>query len=211
MIRELGGAVERSFARGEIVARQGDPSSFVYLVQSGIVKLSAVSAGGREALVDLLGPGEAFGETGLFDPETHPATVRALLDCRVAILPHEIVRRELERNPELAVALLRATAGRLARTSGRLEELLLHDVHTRVSMRLATLARDHGKPCDRGILVEPPLTQQDLAQMVGSCRETVNKVIASIAARGLIRIEGRRYVVPDVDALLTSTGGPMFC
>lgn len=202
MIQEhVAGSTERWFAGGETIVGQGELTSCLYVVVQGIVKLTVVSAAGREAAVGLLGPGDVFGEHGMFEPVPCPWRARALRGCRITIIPRDALRSSLDRHPSLALALLRRVEARLRRTSEALENALLHDVPTRVSRQLATLARDHGRAVDGGLLIEAGLTQEDLAQMIGSSRETVNKAIAYFVARGLLRIRGRRYLVPDAQAL----------
>ncbi len=193
---------ERFFARGDTILRQGEATAALFVVRDGIVKLSAVSETGREAALDLLGSGEVFGEHDLFgEPAPSPWRAVVVRPVRATVIPPEALRRALEERPALALGLLQAIETRLRRTAASLQDALMHDATTRVSRRLATLAREHGKPHRDGILVDAPLTQGDLAQLVGSSRETVNKVIADIAARGLIRVQGRRFLIHDPGAL----------
>jgi len=109
------------------------------------------------------------------------------------------------RTKEEAIELLRLTASRLHRTASALEEALAHDVPTRLSRRLCELASRHGVPGGGGVLLPLPLTQEDLGRMVGASRETVNRSLAGLAVRGLVRTEGRRYVIPDLEALARSS------
>src|SRR5439155_4631157 len=93
---------------------------------------------------------------------------------------------------------------RLHRPAASLEEALAHDVSTRVSNRLRDLAAAHGVIDRDGVRLGLPLTQEELARMVGASRETVNRVLAALAHRGLIRFEGRTYVIPNLEALAGS-------
>jgi CRP-like cAMP-binding protein len=104
-------------------------------------------------------------------------------------------------NTATAVELLRLAASRLHGTASALEEALAHDVPTRLSRRLCELARRHGVPDGAGVLLPLPLTQEDLGRMVGASRESVNRSLAALSSRGLVRTEGRRYVIPDLEAL----------
>lgn len=194
-------STERRFARGETIVGQGDPSSPLYMVRTGFVSLSVSSETGREAIVGLAGQGEVFGEHWIFEPKPCPYRARALSDCRLGIVARDSLHAFLERRPDLSLELLRAVATRLQRTTESLQHALLHDVPTRVAKRLAALARDHGTRVEDGVLVRASITQEDLARMVGTSRETVNKVIGRMTARGLIRMEGRMYVIADPLAL----------
>lgn len=188
-------AVARGAAAGDTLVHQGDRSPFLFLIERGAIGLGAVSPDGREAVLSLLGPGDAFGELTLFAPGPEPLHARALERSEVLALPHEEVRAILGRCPEAAAALLPVVGAGLGRLTEALSDVLLHDVENRLLRRLRALARDHGRPVPGGHLIRPPITQEDLARMIGATRETVNRTIGSLAARGCVRVERRRYVV----------------
>jgi CRP-like cAMP-binding protein len=112
-----------------------------------------------------------------------------------------VLRAILERNPETAEQLLRLIAARLHRTSAALEDALAADVPARVAGRLRELATHHGAPGPAGVRLRIPLTQDELARMVGASREAVNRSMGALAARGLVRSSGRRLFITDPDAL----------
>lgn len=198
----LVGAAPRRFGHGEVITRQGDPVSALSLVASGVVRLSAVTAAGREVVVGLLGSGQVFGETALVDGGVpSPVEVRSVGGARIVELPASSLRAVMERSPATGEELLRLIAARLHRTSAALEEALAHDVHARVSRRLGVLARDHGERRPGGTWLRVTLTQDELARMVGASRESVNRSLGSLAARGLVRTERRTFVIPDLEAL----------
>jgi len=198
---ELADSPSRRFAHGRPIVRQGDTVSCLYLVTSGAVRLAAVLLSGREVVLGLLGSGDVFGEIALLDGGPSPVEARAVGQAEVAILPVSSLRAVLRRNPDSATELLRMIASRLHRTASALEEALAHDVSTRLSRRLCELARRHGVPDGPGARLLLPLTQEDLGRMVGASRESVNKGLSALSARGLIRTEQRRYVIPDLEAL----------
>lgn len=196
------GMAPRRYRHGEVVLGQGRAVTCLRLVVSGAVRLSAVVPSGREVVVALLGAGDVFGELALLGGGPSPVEARAVgAETRVVALPIEALREVVRRAPASAEELLRLIASRLHHTAGALEEALAHDVPTRVSLRLRDLARSHGSAEPGGILLPPRLTQDEIARMVGATRESVNRSLSSLAARGLVRVEGRRYVVPDPEAL----------
>lgn len=197
----LAGPSPRRYAHGEAILCQGDPGACLFFVLSGAVRLAAVLESGREVVVGLLGPGEVFGEVALLGGGSSPVEARAVGEARIAVVPVASLEAVIERNPATATELLRLVASRLHRTSAALEEALAHDVPTRVSRRLCELARRHGVRDPGGVRLSLPLTQEDLGRMIGASREAVNKSLSALAARGLVRTEGRRYVIPDIDAL----------
>ncbi|MEW6060064.1 MAG: Crp/Fnr family transcriptional regulator [Actinomycetota bacterium] len=198
---ELADSPSRRFAHGRLIVRQGEAVSCLYLVTSGVVRLAAVLPSGREVVVGLLGVGELFGEVALLGDGASPVEARAVGGAEVAVLPISSILAVVERNPASATELLRLVASRLHRTATALEEALAHDVPTRVSRRLCELARRHGVRHGRGVRLPLPLTQEDLGRMVGASRESVSKSLSALSARGLIRTEQRRYVIPDLHAL----------
>jgi len=193
---DVAASPSRRFAHGQAVVRQGEMSACLFLVRAGAIRLAALVPTGREVIVGVLGPGDLFGEAALLGRPS-PVEARAVGRAEVEALPVAALRA----NPATAVELLRLTASRLHRTASALEEALAHDVPTRLSRRLCELARRHGVPDGAGVLLPLPLTQEDLGRMVGASRESVNRSLAALASRGLVRTEGRRYVIPDLEAL----------
>ncbi|MGA9159731.1 MAG: Crp/Fnr family transcriptional regulator [Actinomycetota bacterium] len=194
------GGVTRRIPHGEVIVRQGDAVTSLYLVNAGAVRLSAVTASGREIVVGLLCQGDLFGESALLGD---PSQVRAQAvgPTMLLALPIPSLRSILEHNPHTAEELLRLVAARLHRTSAALEDALSADVSTRVAGRLRDLAIHHGIPSPTGVRLRVPLTQDELARMVGASRESVNRSVGALAARGVVRSSGRRLVITDPDAL----------
>jgi CRP/FNR family cyclic AMP-dependent transcriptional regulator len=191
----------RRYGHGEVLVRQGEETSTLWLIRAGAVRLSAVTASGREVVVALLGPGDLFGESALLPDQRSSVEARAVGSVEIVALPEAAISDIVRHAPRTAEQLLRLIATRLHRTGSALEDTLAHDVPTRVSLRLRELARAHGSTTAAGVRLPPRLTQEELARMVGATRESVNRSLAVLAARGLLRIEGRRYVLPDPDAL----------
>jgi CRP-like cAMP-binding protein len=191
----------RRVPHGEAIVRQGDAARSLFVVLSGAVRLSVVLKSGREVVVGLLGPGDVFGEAALAGEGPSPVTARVVGEATVAQLSADSIEAVVRQNPATGAELVRLLAGRLHRTSAALEDALAHDVPTRVSRRLSEIARRHGVPDLDGVRLALPITQADLGHMVGASRESVNKSIAWLARRGLVRTEGRRLVIIDPDAL----------
>jgi CRP-like cAMP-binding protein len=195
----------RRFDHGEVITHQGDPVSSLSLVASGVVRLSAVTQEGREVVVGLLGAGQVFGEAALLNDGAERDSLveaRAVGSATIVQIPAETLRTVIEGNPATGEELLRLVAARLHRTSVALEEALAQDVPARVSRRLRQLALDHGdRGSGGGVRLRVPLTQDELARMVGASREAVNRSLGVLAARGLVRTEHRTFVIPDLDAL----------
>jgi CRP/FNR family cyclic AMP-dependent transcriptional regulator len=187
--------------RGDVLFSEGDEGDRLYIVTEGKVKLGRSSVDGRENLLAILGPGQMFGELSLFDPGPRSATVTAVTDCTMQSLSHEELGSWLDGRPEVARGLLSQLAGRLRRANDVVADLVFSDVPGRVAKALLDLSSRFGRIADDGVHVHHDLTQEELAQLVGASRETVNKALADFASRGWLRLEARSVVLLDVDRL----------
>ncbi|MGQ0623809.1 MAG: Crp/Fnr family transcriptional regulator [Sporichthyaceae bacterium] len=192
---------EVNLSRGQALFREGDSGDRLYVVAEGKVKLGRTSTDGRENLLAVLGPGEMFGELSLFDPGPRTATATAVTDTRVYGLGHEDLKPLLDGRPEVALSLLQQISRRLRRTNEALGDLVFSDVPGRVAKALLDLSTRFGVASDEGTHVGHDLTQEELAQLVGASRETVNKALADFASRGWLRLEARAVVLLDLDRL----------
>jgi len=192
---------ETHLPRGEVLFHEGDSGDRVYVVIEGKVKLGRQASDGRENLLAILGPGQMFGELSLFDPGPRSATVTAVTDSVLMGLSQDKLLVWLDGRPVVARGLLAQLAGRLRRANDIVADLVFSDVPGRVAKSLLELSRRFGAPAEGGIRVAHDLTQEELAQLVGASRETVNKALADFSARGWIRLEQRSVVLLDVDRL----------
>ncbi|MFV0458674.1 MAG: Crp/Fnr family transcriptional regulator [Actinomycetales bacterium] len=187
--------------RSRVLFHEGEAGDRLYVVVTGKVKLGRTSPDGRENLVTVLGPGEMLGELSLFDPGPRSLTATAVSDTTLLGLGHSDLLHVLTERPEVARPLLQALARRLRRTNDTLADMVFSDVPGRVAKALLDLSRRFGRQTDQGILVAHELTQEELAQLVGASRETVNKALADFATRGWIRLEARAVCLLDVERL----------
>ena len=188
-------------ARGDRLFSEGDIGDRLYIIISGKIKLTRAAPDGRENLQSVHGPGEMFGELSLFDPVPRTATATAVTDAELAGLAHDDVRKWLSTRPEVAMHLLAALAQRLRRINDVKADLVFTDVPGRVAKALLDLAERFGVQNSEGIQVNHDLTQEELAQLVGASRETVNKALADFAARGWIQLAAKSVLVTDADRL----------
>ena len=187
--------------RGEVLFNEGDSGDRLYVVLEGKIKLGRTSGDGRENLLAVLGPGQMFGELSLFDPGPRSATATAVTDSRLASLGHAELQPWLVSRPDVARGLLFQLAHRLRRTNEVVADLVFSDVPGRVAKALLDLSTRFGRQADDGIHVHHDLTQEELAQLVGASRETVNKALADFANRGWLRLEPRSVVLVEPDRL----------
>jgi CRP-like cAMP-binding protein len=188
-------------AKGSILFKEGDDGEHLYVIIDGKLKLGTSSGDGRENLLSILGPGEMFGELSLFDPGPRTSTATAVTDAKLLSLSHEKVIPWLKQNPEVSLQLLTRLSQRLRRTNEAVGDLVFSDVPGRVAKALIDLGDRFGKITAEGLLVNHDLTQEELAQLVGASRETVNKALADFAGRGWLKLDGRSVLITDVERL----------
>jgi len=188
-------------SKGGILFKEGDEGEHVYVIVNGKLKLGTSSGDGRENLLSILGPGEMFGELSLFDPGPRTSTATAVTDAKLLSLCHEKLIPWLKGNPEVSLHLLARLAQRLRRTNEAVGDLVFSDVPGRVAKALMDLGSRFGKATDEGLFVHHDLTQEELAQLVGASRETVNKALADFAGRGWLKLDGRAVLITDVERL----------
>ena len=180
----------RNYDRGELLFRQGDAATELFVVVDGRIAIATQAGDGREAMVAVLEQGGLFGELALFDDEPRSADGRALTDSTVAALAYEPVRQALRARPELLWVMVRLLAERLRATDETLADAVFLDVPARTAKRLLELAGDQDA-------FTIPMTQEELASMIGASRERVNKALALFARLGWIEQTDRRYRITD--------------
>ncbi len=188
--------------KGDTVFSQGEPGDSLYIVLEGKVKMGRRAPDGRESLLAVLGPSDMFGELTVFDPGPRTATAVAVTDVRLARMWQSSLRPWMAERPQIAEQLLRVLARRLRRTNDALADLIFTDVPGRVAKTLLNMAHRFGsRDGDGSWRVTHDLTQEELAQLVGASRETVNKALADFAGRGWLRLEGKSVVLLDEQRL----------
>lgn len=188
-------------SKGQVLFHEGERGDRLYVMEEGKVKLGTTSGDGRETLLAVVGPGEMIGELSLFDPGPRTATATALTDSVLRGLGHDALRPWLAGRPEVAEPLLRALAQRLRRTNEAMSDLVFSDVPGRVAKALIDLGERFGVSEPDGLKVTHDMTQEELAQLVGASRETVNKALADFAHRGWIKLESRSVTIYDTERL----------
>ena len=197
----LANMVSVKIAKGTVLFAEGDGGDQLYVIADGKLKLGTSSGDGRENLLSILGPGEMFGELSLFDPGPRTSTATAVTDAKLLSLGQEKLLPWLVENPKVSLQLLASLAQRLRRTNEAVGDLVFSDVPGRVAKALIDLGERFGKKTDEGLFVHHDLTQEELAQLVGASRETVNKALADFAGRNWLKLDGRAVLITDFERL----------
>jgi CRP-like cAMP-binding protein len=187
-------ATERSLSRGDLLFTEGEEPTELFVVVSGRIAIANKSIDGRESVLALMERGDLFGEMSLFDGLSRSAEARALEPSEVIAIPYEPLRRLYESQPSLLWKVVALLSGRIRNTDEALADSVFLDVTGRTAKRLLELAGD----ADEFSL---PITQEELAGMVGASRERVNKAIASFIRLGWIDQVDRRYRITNREQL----------
>ena len=192
---------ERRFAKGQVIFTEDDTGQYMYVVQSGRVKVSRWLPSGREVILAFHPAGDWFGEMALLDGQTVPATVTAVVPTTILSL-HCSRFVELMTQPPFSLALLRTLCARFRDAWRQIEVLTHHHAEARIRMALHQMCGNKGVPTPAGVRIEVPLTHRELASVAGVSRETVTRVLGQLGERGLVHMDGRLIVVPDPASLL---------
>lgn len=187
-------STNRVLQRGDVLFSEGDEPDQLYVVVEGRIAIANKSIDGRESMMALMERGDLFGEMPLFDGLTRSAEARALEPSEVIAIPYEPVRKLYEEHPELLWRVVALLAQRLRTTDEALADSVFLDVTGRTAKRLLELAGDREE-------FALPITQEELAGMVGASRERVNKAIASFIRLGWIEQSDRRYRISNREQL----------
>jgi CRP/FNR family transcriptional regulator, cyclic AMP receptor protein len=196
----------RRFRRGETIFHLGDPGDALFIVMAGSIKITLPADTGDEAILATLRPGDFFGELALLDGAPRSATAVAIEATETYILPREQFRELIATEPVMREALLATLAAEVRRLTHHVEELHFLDITGRLASRLARLAAESGarRLADGSVQLAGPLTQGDLAAMIGCTRQSVNKLLGMFSEEGLIRLDRERIVILDLEGLARS-------
>lgn len=176
----------RSYLPGEQIFEKGSPGHGLMAVLSGRVRISSPSPEGREVVLNIIHPGEIFGEIGLLDGKERTADATAMDACELLVLERRDFVPFLEKHPDICLHLIAVLCARLRRTTEQVEDVLFLDLQARLAKTLLHLADAHGQPAPGGIALGARLSQRDLANMIGASRESVNRQLSLWEEEGLV-------------------------
>jgi CRP/FNR family transcriptional regulator/CRP/FNR family cyclic AMP-dependent transcriptional regulator len=188
-------AIRKRFSKESIIVQEDDRGDSLMVILSGRVKVVLHSEEGKEIILSILKDGDFFGEMSLLDGEPRSATVIAMEDSTLLIIQRNDFLYQIEKNPSIAKAILAEMSRRMRRADERIGNLILLDVYGRIARFLLDLARTEGTKVEGGVMIEKRPTQQDIASIVGTSRETVSRVLNELNRRKLISISGKSITV----------------
>lgn len=193
--------VMREIRRKEVLYLPGDAGDRIYLLKRGVVKISTLTDDGKEIILALLRPGEVFGEESVLEDAPRDQMAEAYEDALICVITRQDFMGILRAHPEMAFKVTKLVGFRLKTLRNRVEGLLFKGAPARLAQTLLDLARDHGIKDAEGILLPLRLSQQDLANLIGVTRESVNLALADFRDRGLVETDGRSLRVRRPDEL----------
>ena len=194
-------AVRRSFEKGRTIFYQGDLGDTLYVVADGLVKVWVSSGDGEEMVMATLRRPDAFGELSAVDGHGRSASATALEPSVLVSLDRTTLLDSVHRNPAVADSMLRALGSLARRITEQASDLVFHDLAGRVAKCLVHLAERDGRADGAVTILELPLTQTELAEMVGGSRQSVNQILRTFETRGFLEHRGREVAILDLDAL----------
>jgi CRP/FNR family transcriptional regulator, cyclic AMP receptor protein len=184
--------------RGATLFAKDDPGNSLYAVISGTVKISVSSPDGRNAILNLIGPGDLFGEMSVLDGQPRSADATANTNCEIFVIDRRDFLPFVRSQPTLAMKFIELLCARLRWTSEQVEQVILQDLPGRLASALLGLTeKNKPEPESRTIVI----TQQEISEMVGMTRESINKQLRAWAARNWVRLEHGAIVILDPSAL----------
>lgn len=196
-------AKKRTFRRGAAIFAKGDPGNSLFLLINGTVKIGVSSADGRGAVFNLVNTGEIFGEIAILDGLARTADAIANTDCELFVIDRRDFMPFLKRQPVLAAEIIELLCARLRWISEHVEQIIFPDLPGRLAKALIRLTDKQNASSDLKIAI----TQQEVSEMVGMSRESVNKQLQDWAARKLVRVQRGAITVTDIEALKTIAEG----
>ena len=193
-------AVKQNFRKDNMVLIEEEVGSTMFIILDGRVKISRISDEGREVILSIMSEGDFFGEMSILDGQARSANVITLEDSSILIIHREDFLRMMHDYPQIAINLLKELAHRLRRSDSQIKSLSLQNATGKVASTLLRIADDSGK-IHLGQVEIPKLPpQQDLANMAGTSRETISRVLKSLSEKGYLRKEGNKLIILDYES-----------
>lgn len=186
----------RTYRPNETIFHKDDAGTTMYLINEGTVKVSVPSEVGSEMILSILSGGDFFGELSLFDEKPRSATVTSAGPTEVFVLHRDDFIDFVSKHPRVSLGIIRALSQRIRRADNLVEDVVFLDIPARLAKKLLELSRSHGKKLPTGsVEIELRLTQQDIANMLGTTRESVNRQLVAFQERGFISIDRQRITI----------------
>jgi CRP-like cAMP-binding protein len=191
----------REVRRRQVIYLPGDPGQAVFFVNGGRVKISKVTRDGKELTLAYRGPGEVFGELVMIDGGPREEMAEAMENALITELERSEFERLVQKEGMIGFRLAKVIAQRRREVENKIEQLIFKDVNAKLAELLLRLATEYGIEDSRGTLVSLKITHQEMANLIGSTRETVSLTLSQFKRKGLIQTDGRKVILADREGL----------
>ena len=193
-------ATRRQFQKVAVIFFENEPGDTLYIVAAGRVRVSILGDDGREVILSVLGPGDFFGEMALLDNDPRSATTIAAEDTELLCLSRPDFEKVLRESPAMMMALIKVLTTRLRHANQQISTLALLDVYGRVARLIVEMAQEEGRRLKDGRIAFRRSTHQEIANRIGTTRETVTRMLKDLQRQKLVHVDGKEFVVgPDFE------------
>lgn len=192
-------SIARNYSKGKMIFMEGDPGEAFFYIKSGLVKISKLSSDGREHILHILNEGHVFAEVTLFSASDYPATAEVLEEAEIGMIKNAALEKLIIETPEISLALIKYLNKRLIEAQNKVRNLALYDTFGRTAQALVKLAEDYGKKTTTGIELDLNISRQELANMVGTTRETVIRVLSAFKKEMSIELDKSSIIIRDIE------------
>lgn len=199
----VSGAKIEEKTKRRVIYMPGDPGNAIYFIGTGRVKISRVTPDGKELTLSYRSAGELFGELCLLDGGAREEMAEVVENARMVLVPREPIDELARKHVKVAYAITSMLINSRRLLERKIEDLVFKDVNAKLAELLLKLAHQHGVPDDRGTLVSIKVTHQEMANLIGSTRETVSLALSQFKRKGLITSQARRVIIRDIESLRT--------
>lgn len=187
-------AIERNYKKNMVIFMEGEPGEAFYYIKSGKVKVYNTYADGHEHILYIFSEGDVFGEATLFNNINYPASAIVYEDAVIGMIKNRDLEQLIMENSELSLKIIKILVRKLVFSQQKLKELTFNDVFSRTASQILKLSKDYGRKCDMGTVLDIQLSRQEMAEMIGSTRETVSRVIS--------RFKKEKAIAEDKDKII---------
>ncbi|RAK08427.1 CRP/FNR family transcriptional regulator [Halanaerobium saccharolyticum] len=198
-------AAEKEFKKGEYIFFEGESGDKFFIIKDGQVKLTKMIKNGDEQILNIFSNNDIIAEIVAFDKGNYPASAVTMTDTEVIVFDQSELENLILKHPTIGVKLLREMSGRLRRAQQNVRDLALKDSSARVAGLLIFLAEKYGKKKKNKVVLDISLTQQELASMIGSSRETVSRILGKFENEGLIKTSRKKINIYQPDKIKSYT------
>lgn len=194
-------SIERNYKKNMIIFMEGEPGDAFYYIKSGKVKVYRTYEDGKEHIIHIFGEGDVFGEATLFSSIPYPASASVYEDSIIGFIKNSDLERLIAETPELSMKLIKILVKKLVFAQAKIRDLAFNDVFARTAAQILKLTDDYGKKTEKGVSIDIQLSRQELAEMIGTTRETVSRVISRFKKEKSITEDKDKIVVVNEQKL----------